>query len=206
MARSIDEYQDRSDGISIAEYADRGTTRSTARAFAAAISALAISALVITSSSDALNDEGTFVDNQISAGSITLADDDEGRSLFSLDNLGPNDIRTECIQILYTGSILPVDLTMAANVGGTGLARYLDIKIEAGSTGKFDDCGSFVETGPVFEGTLQELGDRGPIELLRFLNVDDKITYRFTVEMDDTQEAVEKTATVGFTWQAAASL
>ncbi len=51
-----------------------------------------------------------------------------------------------------------------------------------------------METGPVFEGTLQELGDRGPIELLRFLNVDDKITYRFTVEMDDTQEAVDKTA------------
>lgn len=202
MARSIDEYQSRSEGASIAEHADRGTTRSTARAFAAAISALAISALVITTTSEALNDEGTYADNDIAAGSITLDDDDQGRSLFSVADLGPNQVQVECIRIIYTGSITPVDLSMAARVGGSGLAPYLDIEIDQGSQGEFDDCDGFELSENVFKGTVQELGDGDPLELHRFLNSKDEVTYRFTVEMADVEEAVNQTASINFTWDA----
>jgi hypothetical protein len=203
MARSIDEYQSRTEGVSIADYADRGTTRSTARAFAAAISALAISALVITTTSEALNDEGTYADNEIAAGAITLDDDDRGRSLFDVADLGPNQVQVECIRIIYTGSILPVDLTMGAVVGGTGLAPHLAIEIDEGSNGAFEDCTGFELREPVFEGTVQELGDGDLLELHRFRNLGDEVTYRFTVEMADVEEAVDKTASINFTWEAA---
>ena len=67
MARPIADYHD--DGGALQRgILDRSTTRSTARAFAAAITALAISTLVITTSSDALVEDGTIAETHLEAG------------------------------------------------------------------------------------------------------------------------------------------
>ena len=135
---------------------ERRTGRSTARAFAAAISALLMSTLVVNRSSEALTTDGTVTGNQITSGVIALSDDDQGRSLFDLSDMAPGQTEVHCLEVSYDGTITPVDLTMITNAEGP-LAAYLDVVIEAGTGGNFEDCEGFEKTSDVFDGTLDEL-------------------------------------------------
>ena len=200
MARSIDDYQRLSADRAASQGSDRRATRSSARALAAAVSALAISALVITTSSDALEATGTTAGNDINAGTITLADDDEDRALFSLDNMAPNRPTTECIRVIYEGTILPVELTMTATASGL-LAPYLDLEIERGSGAGFRNCSGFEAESTVFEGTLAELVERQSQTLLEFLNEGDDVSFRFRFEMADVQAAVGTGTAARFSWE-----
>lgn len=200
MARSIDDYQEYTAADVAPDGQDRRATRSTARAFAAAISALAISALVITTSSDALDQTGTVAENNLQAGTITLIDDDENRALFDLHNMAPNAPRTECIRLVYEGTIVPVELTMAATAPGP-LAQYLDLTIEQGTGAGFRDCEGFEPESTLIEGTLTELVALGSQPLQEFLNEGDELSFRFRFEMEDVQAAVGQTTTVDFSWE-----
>ncbi len=200
MARPIDDYEDFVKTKRAGGGTDRRASRSTARAFAAAVSAFAISALVITTSSDALSIGGTVAQTSVEAGTITLSDDDENRALFALENMAPNRPSTECIQVSYDGSILPVVVSMAAKPSGS-LAPYLQLTIEQGTGAGFRDCTGFEPTTTVFDGTLAQLGLRGSQRLGEFLNLDETMSFRFRFEMQDVQAAVGQTSSVDFAWE-----
>jgi len=86
MARSLDNY-DVSNLARPERLLDpRRLDRSAARAIAAAISSLLITTLVVSSSVSALEPEGTIAGNSFGAGTITLVDDDRGRSLVNLSD------------------------------------------------------------------------------------------------------------------------
>ncbi len=185
-----------------AESPSRSVDHSTARAFAAALSALAISSLVVTTSSQALAPDGTIAANSFSAGTVSITDDDEGRSLVELMNMAPRRVEEQCINVVYEGSIVPVTLTLAATTTG-GLAPHVMMSVERGTGAGYDDCDNFEATETVFTGRLSDLVELSPVSLGRLLNQGDAISFRFEFELADEEAAVGQSSATDFIWEVA---
>lgn len=183
-----------------AEENEPRVARATARAFAAAVSALLISTLVVSRSGQALDVDGATSGTTATAGTIALVDDDQGRSLFDLADLAPNRPVERCLEVSYDGTILPVDLTVAASAEG-GLSPFLDTRIEAGVGGDFDSCEDFVATSEVFDGTLARLDERGAVIVDTFYNTGESRSFRIVIAMADEQDALGLTTTADFIWE-----
>lgn len=200
MSRSLGEFVGRPDEPS-AVSSERGRIdRVTARALAAAISSLAIATLVVTQSVKGLQVEGTAASNQFESGTITLVDDDQGRSLIGLENMAPGRPVSRCIEVTYTGSVLPVDLTLAA-IGKGDIAPFIDVVVEDGSGGGFDDCVGFESEELIYEGVLADL-ERTPLDLGRIRNTGESLSFRFTFDLRDDADAVGRVGSVDFIWEA----
>jgi hypothetical protein len=178
----------------------RSPARSTARAFAAAISALFISTLVIDRSSEALETDGAVSATAVESGILAIEDDDAGRSLFDLSDMAPGRAEERCIEIRYTGTILPVELTLVAETVGD-LGPFLEATIESGIGGGFGSCEQFERAESVYSGSLADLVDRGPLALGPILTRDDRRSFRITFELADTQDALGKVASLDLVWE-----
>lgn len=202
MARPLDaaSLDTESNGDSVA--ASSRIDRAAARAFASAISALIISTLVVSQSTAAIDPDGTVAGNAVAAGTVELSDDDQGRSLVDLDAMAPNRPVEECITVSYAGTILPVELTLDTQTVGD-LGPFLDVEIEQGEGGGFDDCDGFEPTELVFDGTLGELADVGALPLGSFYNTGDAATFRFRFELADEAAAAGRSSSIDFVWEAA---
>lgn len=196
MARRLEQDESRAP---VARPVSRRVDHSTARAFAAALSALAISSLVVTTSQAALQPGGTIATNSLAAGTISVTDDDEGRSLVELTNMAPGRPEEECIEIVYEGSLTPVILTLAATIEGQ-LAPFVSVEIEKGTGAGFGDCADFEKTDEVFDGRLSELAEVSPVELGRILNQGDSNSFRFVFELADEEAALGLLSTTNFVW------
>ncbi len=130
----------------------------------------------------------------------SLVDDDEGRSLFDLSDMVPGRPVVHCIEVTYDGSIVPVELAMQAQAAGE-LARYLDVTVEDGRGGGFDDCSAFRPNGLVFDGTLDELAASGWLPLGDILNTGDGVSFRISFDVQDRQEALGRSASTSFLWE-----
>lgn len=175
-------------------------TRSTARAFAAAISSLLIATLVVSHSTEALTAEGTVAGSAITSGTISLVDDDSGRSLFDLSDMAPGRPVERCIEVVYEGTIVPVDLSLKAETTGS-LATFLNVSIEEGSGGSFDTCEGFAVSESVYEGTLADLAATDWLTLGRIVNTDTRRSYRITFGLQDQQAALGQAASADFIWE-----
>lgn len=182
------------------ERRNRSSARSTARAFAAAISALFISTLVIDRSSEALETDGAVNGTVVESGILAIEDDDAGRSLFDLSSMAPGRPETRCIEIRYTGSILPVELSLIAKTMGD-LEPYLETTIEAGTGGAFGSCEEFGADETIFAGTLEQLVDDGALDLGSIRTLEDRRSFRITFELADTAEALGKVASLDLVWE-----
>lgn len=178
----------------------RWVTLATARAFAAAMSVLAIATFVVNRSATALTIDGAVNASEVASGTIDLNDDDNGRSLFDLADMVPGRTSTQCITIRYDGSIVPVDLALQAEVEGD-LGPYLDVVVEQGSTGGFEDCERFRSERLVYDGTLARMAAGNRIGLERILNQGESRVYRFRFTLKDTNQALGRASTVGFVWE-----
>lgn len=202
MARPLDETvhdtveDPRSDAVS------SRVDRSAARAFAAAVSALLISTFVVSQSSAAIDPDGTVAGNSVTAGTVELTDDDQGRSLVNLEALAPARPVEECIEVSYDGTILPVELTLDTQTIGD-LGPYLGVIVERGVGGSFDDCDQFDAEEQVFAGTLAELDQVGAMPLGSVFNTGDKIAFRFRFELADEADAAGLQSSIDFVWEAA---
>lgn len=199
MARSLLELQQADDGAAI-ERRESQVGRLAAAALAAAVSALIIGSLVVTFSDRALDPSGTVAGASINSGTISLVDDDGGRSLFDLNDMVPGRPVVHCLDVIYDGTIVPVDLSMRAEAVGD-LAEFLDVVVETGRGGGFDDCSGFELGGQVFGGTLAELAASGWVDLGQVVNSGDRISYRISFEIQDRQEALGRTASTLFVWE-----
>ena len=199
MARSLLELHQADDGSDI-ERRESQVGRMAAAALAAAVSALVIGSLVVTFSGRALDPSGTVAGATINAGTISLVDDDGGRSLFDLTDMVPGRPVVHCLDVIYDGSIVPVDLSMRAEAVGD-LARFLDVVIEQGRGGGFDDCSGFQLDDRVVDGTLAELAASGWVDLGPIYNTGERISYRISFEIQDRQEALGRTASTLFVWE-----
>ncbi len=177
----------------------RWITLATARAFAAAMSVLAIATFVVNRSATALTVDGAVNAAEVASGTIQLTDDDAGRALFDLSDMVPGRSSTECITIRYDGSIVPVELALQAKIDGD-LGPYLDVLVEQGSAGGFEDCDGFQPQRVIFDGTLAQMAARERLELERILNQGESRVFRFRFALQDSNDALGRSSTVGFIW------
>lgn len=199
MARALIELHDAEDPAA-EETRETRVGRLAAAALASALSALIIGSLVVTYSDRALDPVGTVASASASSGTISLSDDDQGRSLFDLGDMAPGRPVVHCIEVSYDGTIVPVDLAMRAEAAGD-LAPYLDVVVERGRGGGFGDCSAFTSGGRVFAGTLRELAASGWLDLGRVLNAGQRTSFRIAFEVQDSEEALGRTASASFVWE-----
>lgn len=179
---------------------DLRLTRRTSRSFAAAVSVLLLATVVVNRSGAALTGSTADSASVLTSGTIEIGDDDQGRSLFDLRDLVPNSPVTRCLEVAYTGSILPVSLSLRAEAGGS-LAEYLDVTIEEGSGGGFESCAGFVPAGLVYDGSLDDLADRSWIDVDEVVNSGERHSFRIQIAVQDRPEALGQETTMELAWE-----
>jgi predicted ribosomally synthesized peptide with SipW-like signal peptide len=95
--------------------------------------------------------------NVITAGTVTLEDNDGGTALYAITGAKPGDTKTSCIKVTYKGSLpATVKLFTPSTIGELG--PYVNLKVEAGTqtTSTFPTCEGFTPAASptVYEGTL----------------------------------------------------
>lgn len=96
--------------------------------------------------------------NSVTAGTVTLVDDDADGATYELTNAKPGDSQSSCIRVTYTGSLdAAVRLYTPSTIGPLGAS--VELKIEPGSQSgspTFPSCTGFTPDagGALFEGTL----------------------------------------------------
>lgn len=117
-----------------------------------------------------------------------------GRLAIDAEEVVPGDPVARCIQWTYRGSIDDAEVRLyGRSEGGSGLERYLDVRIDSGS-GSDPSCEDFRPEEPVFTGTLADLrGRHGAWSDGHVLGVGvdggDTRTLRMSVEVVDDNRA-----------------
>ena len=166
-------------------------------------------AFIVTASIAAFSDTIDNSGNTWSTGTVVLTDDDGGSGiLFTVTGMKPLDVVTNCIVVTYEGTLLPADVVLYGVSGGTGLDAYLDLVIEEGTGGIFDNCSGFSATSTIYTGgTLSDFA----VAHTNFGNGagtwspsanPESVTYRFTATLQDDNAAQGLSGTATFTWEA----
>lgn len=179
---------------------DLRVTRRTSRSFAAAVAVLLLATVVVNRSGAAFTGSTADSSGVVSSGTIELGDDDQGRSLFDLRDLVPGRPVTRCLEVAYTGTILPVELAVRAEARGS-LAQFLDVTIDAGTGGGFESCNGFVPSDAVYRGTLDDLAARSWVEVAEIVNSSERRTFRIEVAVQDRAEALGRETTLELAWE-----
>lgn len=201
MARSLSDFHDAPGAPT--ESVRQRIDRSTARALGAAVASLAVATFVVSTSTSALDPGGTVAGNSFESGTVELSDDDGGRSLVRLDRMAPGRAVEECITITYDGTVLPVEVTLAARIDGD-IASYVLATIERGAGGEYGSCAGFEPDERVFAGRLADLGE-GTVPLLLVRNEGESVSFRFRFELADESDAAGRSGSVDFVWEAVPS-
>ena len=177
---------------------------------ALALSFIAISVLVVTSSRAAFVAQSDNVTNQVSAAAVDLTDTDNGTAMFNnVTGLMPGSTQERCIDVTYTGTVDPTVVLLYASGAPTGtLAPYLDLTVEVGSdpTPAFRDCAGFVSAGTVYSGTLGAFatahgGYATGVSTWDPAASPETRTFRFRLTVQDNAAAEGLTSTFGFSWE-----
>jgi predicted ribosomally synthesized peptide with SipW-like signal peptide len=95
--------------------------------------------------------------NVVTAGTVTLEDNDGGSALYTMSAAKPGESSTPaCIKVTYTGSLAAtVKLYTPSTIGELGPSVILTIEPGSGG-GAFPSCSGFTPDagGPLYEGTL----------------------------------------------------
>jgi predicted ribosomally synthesized peptide with SipW-like signal peptide len=139
--------------------------------------------------------------NQITAGTVSVQDNDAGGALYSIAGAKPLDPKENCIEVKYTGS-LPADIHLYRVPGALGsLGPYANIKVEYGTQASpsFPSCTGFNSAGTLYDSDLPGLATTYGAGLVASPGVDndwdqnETLVYRVTVSIDDDNNAQGQT-------------
>lgn len=132
---------------------------------------------------------------------VAITDDAGGAPLFAdLPLLRPGDRVSRCISVTYQGT-LPAEIVLYSEVGGTGLARHLQMDVEVGRGGGFGDCTGFASEATLFSGLLEEMGGLA-VRVWSAQSGMETRTFRFTATLADDDRAQGTSASASFIWEA----
>lgn len=95
--------------------------------------------------------------NVITAGTVTLADNDGGSALYALTAAKPGDSKASCIKVTYSGSLdSTVKVYTPSSIGELGPSVTLKIEPGTQASSTFPSCEGFTPDsgGALYEGTL----------------------------------------------------
>lgn len=124
-------------------------------------------------------------------------DVNQSTAIFQLANVAPGVVGSKCLLVTVTNGVAD-NAVLSAVIGGTGLAPYLDLVIESGTSANPAVCNDFVGA-PVFTGTLAALANQhpdGPSGLAVTLPDQHSTVMRFTVSLQSDNAAQGRSATV----------
>lgn len=199
MARSLNDFVERKPDQEAVR--QRRLDSSTGRIIGAAIAVLITATVVVGNSTNALQSDGTGTSNELATGRVSLEDDDRGRSLVTLENMAPGRPQSRCLTVEYTGTILPVALSMAVETSGD-VAEFVTVRVERGLEGSFESCDGFSPTAELFDGTLATLADEDAVAAGVFRTDAQAASFRFTFDLLDVAEAADRSGSVDFVWEA----
>jgi hypothetical protein len=180
------------------------------RAGAPVAAFLVVGALVVVGSRAAFTATTDNGSNSWSAGTVVLADDDTGSTMFTVTGMKPGSSNVKCISVTYSGSLVPATINLYGVVAGTGLATYLTETIEIGTGGSFSSCTGFTPTSTIYNAlTLANFGTSYTnfatgLATWSPATTPDSRTFRFTTTLPSgTGNAAQGlNATATFTWEA----
>lgn len=171
------------------------------RALTGGATALLVAFLVAGYSQIALGARTGNEGTTLGVGTVELADDDEGRTLFDVPNMAPGRPVTQCINVHYVGTVTPASISLTLE-GGGDLADDLDLTVEVGDGGGYQTCRGFVSDGVVHQGTFGALlRDEAAVLAWRASSSTRQRTFRFTFVMDE-DATPGSTARASFVWRA----
>ena len=151
--------------------------------------------------------------NTFAAGTVVLADNDAGSSMWSVANRVPGDTVTTCIRLTYTGT-LGADVKLYSLSAVNTVDQYLNLTVEKGSMPggtSFPNCTGFSSESTIYSGTVQGFKNTNgsyatginanPGAQTKW-NQNDTLVYRFTVTLQNNTGAQGLTSTTGLTWEA----
>jgi hypothetical protein len=177
---------------------------------ALALSFIAVSVLVVTSSRAAFVAQNDNTSNQVTAASVDLTDNDSGSAMFAnVTGLMPGTDVDRCIDVTYTGTVDPLAVRLYAAAAPTGsLAPYLNLTVDVGTdtTPVFGDCVGFTSAGTVYSGTLAGFAGAHGTYATGATSWDpaaspDTRTFRFRISVQNDAAAEGLSSTFGFSWE-----
>jgi hypothetical protein len=156
--------------------------------------------------------------NTITAGTVSIADNDAGAAMYSLAAAKPGDSVSKCIKVTYTGSIdADVRIYTTSTIGSLG--QYVDLTITPGTqtTSTFPSCTGFTADsgGAIYTGTLQNFGSAknsyaagvvdNPGTTATKWVANDSVVYQVTATLQSSAPDAAQGLTTGshtFTWEA----
>lgn len=159
----------------------------------------------------------TNAGNTITAGTVSIADNDAGAAMYSLTNAKPGESVSKCIKVTYTGSLdADVHLYTTSAIGALG--QYVELTITPGSqtSPSFPSCTGFTPDsgGAIYTGTLQNFGTaknnyaNGVVDYPGTGTkwaANESVVYQFTATLQASAPESAQGATTGahtFTWEA----
>jgi predicted ribosomally synthesized peptide with SipW-like signal peptide len=129
--------------------------------------------------------------NNVTAGTVTLADNDSGTALYDIANAKPGSTQTSCIRVNYTGSLdADVKLFTPSTIGALG--PHVTLKIESGTQAvpAFPTCVGFSAETTLFDAALSTfpttyaggVSDNPGIVASKWVN-NDAVVYRVTATL-----------------------
>ena len=145
--------------------------------------------------------------NEVTAGTVTLADNDGGTALYNITNAKPGDSSgVKCIRVSYSGS-LDADLKLYTPSTIGALGPYVNLKVEAGTqvTPSFPSCTAFVAETTLFDAALSTfpttyagstISDYPGTSAIKWVN-GDAVVYRVTATLSSSAPDSAQGATTG---------
>lgn len=205
-------------------------SRSAVTVSAIVVGLLSSGGMMLAGSYAAFSDTTANANNNWSAGTVVIADDDTGSAMFTTAAVGtgqvsgtlkPGQTIANCVRVTYNGSLPSTVKLYATNPitetapNGTGLLPYLHIRVEEGTAGDFG-CANFAGASTIWDstthpGAASDLLGVFPTSYAGGINsglaswsAGTYRVYRFTMTLDsatpDTSQGATATAT--FNWQA----
>ena len=156
-----------------------------------------VGALATVGAFSAFSSQTDNPNNQITAGTVNIQDNDSDGPLYDISGAKPNDPKENCIEVKYTGS-LPANVKMYRAPGALGgLATYANIKVEYGTQASpsFPSCTGFNSSGTLYDGGLDGFattyagGYAATPGVDGDWDQDETLVYRVTVSIDDDSNA-----------------
>jgi hypothetical protein len=160
----------------------------------------------------------TNAGNTITAGTVTIGDNDAGAAMYSVTNAKPGEGVSKCIKVTYTGSLdSDVHIFTTSTIGSLG--QYVDLTITPGtqSSSSFPSCTGFVADsgGALYNGTLAAFGttknsyangvvDNPGTSATKWV-ANDSVVYQFTATLQSSAPEAAQGLTTNahtFTWEA----
>ncbi|HWC49611.1 MAG TPA: TasA family protein [Solirubrobacterales bacterium] len=159
----------------------------------------------------------TNAGNTITAGTVSIADNDAGAAMYSITNAKPGESVSKCIKVTYTGSLdADVHIYTTSTIGALG--QYVELTITPGTqtTPTFPSCTGFTPDsgGALYSGTLANFATaknsyaNGVVDYPGTGTkwaANESVVYQVTATLQSSAPEAAQGATTGahtFTWEA----